>query len=439
MAKEKKIRVEVQKQYAPLLQNRSARYFLYYGGRAGGKSFGFADAILLLGRSSKLFVACVREVQDSIKDSVYKLLKDRADYWGFSDYIFYTDRVENVLTGTRIIFKGLQDNNAQNIKSLEGVDICWIEEGQSISKKSWDILNPTIRKKGSQIWVSMNRELENDPIWVALARNPDDRTVIKKVNYTDNLYCPEEIRYMAEKMKVEDYDGYLHVWGGEPVQQGDNKLIGYKEVHKALETTLQYSATVNVPLIVGVDVARFGDDKTAIARRRGRKAYKIKTYSKLDNVAVANVITALIKDEHPCRVNIDVGAMGAGVVDILLDRGFGNIVRAVNFGEKAQEMERYANRRAEMWGRLKNWLTAELPVSLTDCDGLAEDLTTPCKKYDGLGRLQIEEKAEIKKRLLRSTDVGDALALTFAEMVYPKTIMYEELGQSDFVDDNVYV
>jgi hypothetical protein len=240
-------------------------------------------------------------------------------------------------------------------------------------------------------------------------------------------------------MKVEDYDGYLHVWGGEPVQQGDNKLIGYKEVHKALETTLQYSATVNVPLIVGVDVARFGDDKTAIARRRGRKAYKIKTYSKLDNVAVANVITALIKDEHPCRVNIDVGAMGAGVVDILLDRGFGNIVRAVNFGEKAQEMERYANRRAEMWGRLKNWLTAELPVSLTDCDGLAEDLTTPCKKYDGLGRLQIEEKAEIKKRLLRSTDVGDALALTFAEMVYPKTIMYEELGQSDFVDDNVYV
>lgn len=438
MAKEKKIRVEVQKQYAPLLQNRSARYFLYYGGRAGGKSFGFADAILLLGRSSKLFVACVREVQDSIKDSVYKLLKDRADYWGFNDYIFYTDRVENVITGTRIIFKGLQDNNAQNIKSLEGVDICWIEEGQSISKKSWDILNPTIRKKGSQIWVSMNRELENDPIWVALARNPDDKTIIKKVNYTDNIYCPEEIKYMAEKMKEEDYDGYLHIWGGEPVQQGDNKLIGYKEVHKALEHRLEHTAILNMPLIVGVDVARFGDDKTAIARRRGRKAYKIKTYSKLNNVEVANVITSLIRDEQPARINIDVGGLGAGVYDILVDRGYGSILRSVNFGEKAQESEKYRNRRAEMWGRLKEWLTSELPVSLTDCDGLAEDLTTPNKKYDGLGRLQLEEKDEIKKRLSRSTDVGDALALTFAEMFYPTSIMFAN-NDSEFVDDNVYV
>lgn len=438
MAKEKKIRVEVQKQYAPLLQNRSARYFLYYGGRAGGKSFGFADAILLLGRSSKLFVACVREVQDSIKDSVYKLLKDRADYWGFNDYIFYTDRVENVITGTRIIFKGLQDNNAQNIKSLEGVDICWIEEGQSISKKSWDILNPTIRKKGSQIWVSMNRELENDPIWVALARNPDDKTIIKKVNYTDNIYCPDEIKYMAEKMKEEDYDGYLHVWGGEPVQQGDNKLIGYKEVHKALEHRLEHTAILNMPLIVGVDVARFGDDKTAIARRRGRKAYKIKTYSKLNNVEVANVITSLIRDEQPARINIDVGGLGAGVYDILVDRGYGSILRSVNFGEKAQESEKYRNRRAEMWGRLKEWLTSELPVSLTDCDGLAEDLTTPNKKYDGLGRLQLEEKDEIKKRLSRSTDVGDALALTFAEMFYPTSIMFAN-NDSEFVDDNVYV
>lgn len=439
MAKEKKIRVEVQKQYAPLLQNRSARYFLYYGGRAGGKSFGFADAILLLGRSSKLFVACVREVQDSIKDSVYKLLKDRSDYWGFNDYIFYTDRVENVITGTRIIFKGLQDNNAQNIKSLEGVDICWIEEGQSISKKSWDILNPTIRKKGSQIWVSMNREEENDPIWVALARNPDDKTIIKKVNYTDNIYCPDEIKYMAEKMKQEDYDGYLHTWWGEPVQQGDNKLIGYKEVHKALEYNLRYSENNNLPLVIGVDVARFGDDKTAIARRKGRKAYKIKTYSKLNNVEVANVVTAIIKDENPCRVNIDVGGLGAGVFDILQDRGYGSVIRAVNFSEKAQDLERYHNRRAEMWGRLKDWLTAELPVSLTDCEGLSEDLTTPCKKYDGLGRLQIEEKAEIKKRLTRSTDVGDALALTFAEREYPTSIMFQNYNEAEFVDDNVYV
>lgn len=439
MADAKKIRFEVQKQYAPLYQNRSVRYFLYYGGRAGGKSFGFADALLILGRQNKLFIACVREVQDSIKDSVYKLLKDRADYWGFTDYVFYTDRVDNIATGTRIIFKGLQDNNAQNIKSLEGVDICWIEEGQSITKKSWDILNPTIRKKGSQIWISMNRELENDPIWVALARNPDDKIVIKRVNYTDNIYCPPEMKYLAEKMKEDDYDGYLHVWEGEPVQQGDTKLIGYKEVHKALENKIENSALTNVPLIIGVDVARFGDDKTAIARRKGRKAYKIKTYGKLTTVEVANLVSSIIRDEKPARVNIDIGAMGAGVYDILVDRGYHSIVRAVNFGESAQEQEKYCNRRAEMWARLRDWLTAELPVSLVDCEGLSEDLTTPNKGFDKLGRLLLEKKDEIKKRLGRSTDVGDALALTFAEMVYPSSIMFQSYDDTEFVDDNVYV
>jgi phage terminase large subunit len=149
---------------------------LYWGGRAGGKSFAFADCLLLKARESKLFIACVREVQNSIKDSVYKLLKDRAEYYELVDYRFYEDRIENVITGSRFIFKGLKDQNSQNIKSLEGVDICWIEEGQSISKASWDILDPTIRKAGSEIWVSMNRENENDPIWKAIAADPDERT-----------------------------------------------------------------------------------------------------------------------------------------------------------------------------------------------------------------------------------------------------------------------
>ena len=265
------------------------------------------------------------------------------------------------------------------------------------------------------------------------------KTVIVKVNYTDNIYCPEEMKYLAEKMKEEDYDGYLHVWMGEPVQQGDSKLIGYKEIHKALECKLENNSLIDVPLVIGVDVARFGDDKTAIARRKGRKAFKIKTYAKLSVVEVANLVTSIIRDEQPARVNIDIGAMGAGVYDILVDRGYSSIVRAVNFGEVAQEQEKYYNRRSEMWGRLRDWLNAELPVSIVDCDGLSEDLTTPNKKYDKVGRLLLEKKEEIKKRLGRSTDLGDALALTFAEMHYPSSIMFQRFEEADFVDDNVYV
>ncbi len=404
--------VNILKRFEPLL-NGDQRNKLYYGGRAGGKSFAFADSLLLLGRIKKLFIACVREVQNSIKDSVYKLLKDRADYYGFDDYRFYEDRIENIVTGTRFVFKGLKDQNKQNIKSLEGVDICWIEEGQSITKDSWDVLNPTIRKKGSQIWVSMNREEENDPIWVAIATNPDERTFVGKVNYYDNPYCPEEMKYLAEKCKAEDYDDYLHIWEGEPVQQGNTKLIGVKAVKEAFIPKISETTS---PLVIGLDVARFGDDSTVFCFRKGRLCLKFETYKKKDNVEVANIATNLIKEMHPKRLFIDDTGVGGGVTDILKDRGFGEIVRGINFQSRAINEEMYNNRRAEMWDGIRVWLqdTVQLPKD----EGLLDELCTVNKKFDGRGRLQLESKADVKGRLLRSPDKADALALTFAEPVY---------------------
>ena len=404
--------VDIPKRFKPLLSG-DYRNKLYYGGRAGGKSFAFADCLLLLGRTKKLFIACVREVQNSIKDSVYKLLKDRCDHYEFDDYRFFEDRIENIVTGTRFVFKGLKDQNKQNIKSLEGVDICWIEEGQSITKDSWDVLNPTIRKKGSQIWVSMNREEENDPIWVAIASNPDERTYVGKVNYYDNPYCPEEMKYLAEKCKAEDYDDYLHIWEGEPVQQGNTKLIGVKAVKEAFVPKISETTS---PLIIGLDVARFGDDSTVFCFRKGRLCLKFETYRKKDNVEVANIATNLIKELHPARLFVDDTGVGGGVTDILKDRGFGQIVRGINFQSKAINEEMYNNRRAEMWDGIRLWLqdTVQLPKD----DSLLDELCTVNKKYDGRGRLQLESKADVKERLLRSPDKADALALTFAEPVY---------------------
>ena len=154
--------VEIQEIFLPLLTTHK-RYKLYHGGRGGGKSYAFADAILLLARTKKLRIACIREVQNSIKDSVYQLLKDRCDMHGFSEFIFYEDRVVNSVTGSTIIFKGMNNTNAANIKSLEGVNLTWIEEAQVLSEKSWNILDPTIRTERSEIWLSMNREEEYDP------------------------------------------------------------------------------------------------------------------------------------------------------------------------------------------------------------------------------------------------------------------------------------
>ncbi len=431
------MKVEIARAFQELLTAK-ARYKLYYGGRAGGKSFAFADALLTLATSRKLLIACVREVQSSIKDSVYKLIADRIAYYGLVEYRLYEDRIVNLKNKSKFIFKGIMEHNAQNIKSLEGVDICWCEEAQKISARAWEILNPTIRKPGAEIWLSLNREEEADPVWKALALKPDDETIVRKVNYYDNPYCPENMIKLAQKMKAENYDEYLHVWEGEPRREAGNHLIGRAEVFRAMEAKADVSPAA-APLILGVDVARFGDDKTAVCFRRGRQVYALKTFAKLDVVQVAHLVAGMIAEEKPARVCIDIGGLGAGVYDILAAEGFAEAVMPVNFGEKADNPERYVNRRAEMWHRLAEWLKSPLPVSLPAIDGLVEDLTAPLKMFDSLGRLQLEAKAEIKKRLGRSTDMGDALALTFAIQNAEYLLGGYGGRERAFVDDNVYL
>ena len=406
--------IKIAEPFAPLLTEHK-RIKFYYGGRAGGKSYAFADSLLIKGRQQKLLIACLREIQESIKDSVYRLLCDRIALYELNDYQIYENKIENKITGSKFIFKGLRDQDVQHIKSLEGVDIAWIEEAQTISKRSWEILEPTIRKNGSEIWISMNREQENDPLWIALAAHPDERTLVKKVNYEDNPFCPEEIKIQAQKCRQRSSEDYAHIWLGEPVRQGNNKLIASDVVRRAFVSTILSSSS---PLIIGLDVARFGDDQTVFCFRRGRWCYAFRCYQKLDNVAVANTATNFIKEYHPHRIFMDIGGQGAGVYDILKDRGFSEIIRGIYFGEKAINEERYFNRRAEMWDSVQAWLSSSPQVQLPEDESLFDELTGINKKYDRRGRLQLEEKDEVKKRLGRSPDKADALALTFAEPVY---------------------
>ena len=408
------VKVIIPKPFKPLLRE-SWRYKFYYGGRAGGKSYAFADSILMKARASNIFVACVREVQKSIKESVYKLLCDRIKYYGLNDFSVYEDKIVNIITGSRIIFNGLRDQNAQNIKSLEGVDICWIEEAQTITEKSWEILDPTIRKDGSEIWVSMNRENENDPLWKILAANPDERTLVRKVNYYDNPFCPNEMKIQAEKCKERDYDDYCHIWLGEPTAQGDYKLINSQTVREAMKPKMDSSTS---PLVIGLDIARAGSDKSVFCFRKGRWCYRLQAIRGFDTVEIADLATRYIKDYHPQRLFLDLGNSGAGVYDILIHRGYGEIVRGINFGGKAIQNDRYKNKRAEMWDSVNQWLRGDLPVQIPDDEELFDELCAIERVKVAQDQLQLEDKEEFKKRVGRSPDKADALALTFAEPVY---------------------
>lgn len=208
------------------------RYKVARGGRGSAKSWSFARALIQLGAVTPLRILCTREVQKSIRDSVYKLLCDQITNMGFgSHYDVLTTEIRGA-NGTLFIFSGLADQTVESIKSFEGIDIVWCEEAQAISKRSWDILIPTIRKKGSEIWISYNPELETDETHQRFTINPPDDCISVLVNYSDNPWFPKVLESERLRCKLIDPKGYENIWEGKckPAVEG---AIYYDEVQAA--------------------------------------------------------------------------------------------------------------------------------------------------------------------------------------------------------------
>lgn len=189
------------------------RYKVLYGGRGGAKSWGVARALLIKGVKDPLRILCAREFQVSIKDSVHKLLADQIEALGLSEFYEITNSNIRGRNGTEFSFVGLK-NNIMSIKSFEGVDICWCEEAQTISKTSWNVLIPTIRKDGSEIWVTFNPELESDDTYQRFVISPPDNSIVQKITWRDNPWFPQTLREEKENLEVRDHDAYLNVWEG---------------------------------------------------------------------------------------------------------------------------------------------------------------------------------------------------------------------------------
>jgi phage terminase large subunit len=200
---------------------RPKRYKVLYGGRGGAKSWGIARALLILAAKSPIRVLCTREVQKSIKDSVHLLLKDQITalgYEGLFDPLVAEIRGKpgTPAEGSLFLFAGLSDLTVDSIKSYEGVDIVWVEEAHKVTKNSWKILIPTIRKDGSEIWVSFNPELDSDETYVRFIQNVDDDVVLIPVSYRDNPWFPAELEKERIKLQKQDPEEYENVWEGKP-------------------------------------------------------------------------------------------------------------------------------------------------------------------------------------------------------------------------------
>ena len=200
------------------------RYKVFYGGRGSGKSQAVAQALTFLSSNINLRILCCREVQNSIKDSSYQVLKDMTEKLGIGhEFKFTESEILHMRTGSRFIFSGLL-RNENSIRSKEGIDICWVEEASSVSQRSWDVLIPTIRKPGSELWLTFNPLTVDDPTNVFI-ENPPPNAYVRKVNYWDNPFFPEVLREQMEWDKKNDFEKYLHVWEGYPLTISDAQVF----------------------------------------------------------------------------------------------------------------------------------------------------------------------------------------------------------------------
>jgi len=262
----KTVRIEVSRPFGAALTERN-RYKVWYGGRGSAKSWCVARLLLRQAITKKTRILCARELQNSIADSVHRLLKDQIDTLNLNEYFDVQNTIIKSHNGSEFIFKGVR-HNVLEIKSMEGIDICWVEEAQRVSEESWNILIPTIRKEGSEIWVTFNPYQESDPTYQRFVVNQPPDLLVKRVNWDDNPWFPETLRAEMEYCRRVDYDAYRNIWEGEPLKISDAVVFKNKFEVDCFETP------DDAQLFFGADWG-FSQDPTVLVRCwiRDRRLY----------------------------------------------------------------------------------------------------------------------------------------------------------------------
>ena len=273
------------------------RYKVIYGGRGAGRSWGCARALLLKSIITPTRILCAREVQKSIRDSVHKLLSDQIQHLGISPMFDIQEAVIKVKNGGEFTFSGLSTQTIESIKSMEGIDYVWAEEAHIITKHSWDILIPTIRKDDSEIWITFNPSLETDETYQRFVINPPPDTVIVKLDYHDNPWFPEVLEKERLFCKENDPENYANIWEGQckPAVEG---AIYYHEIQKAIKENKICNVPYDPMLKVHVIMDLGWNDAMSIALvQRQASGLRIIEYIE-DSHKTLDYYSALLKEKR---------------------------------------------------------------------------------------------------------------------------------------------
>ena len=401
------IEQEEKEKVSPKLEafREKKRIKVCYGGRgAGAKSWSIASLIVQRAHRECIRALCTREVQQSLEESVYHLLQETIQKLGYKGWKITKDHIGSPV-GSRFTFRGLKDiRAAQQIKGYEDYDLFWVEEASTVSDTSWNILIPTLRKPGSELWISFNREEEIDPVYERFVIHQRDDSIIVwlEPGKIDNPWWTDELQKELEEDYKRDPDLAEHIWGGEPRAQGQYAVMSRIEVKGAMDRNVFPEGVEEI----GVDVARFGDDKTVMYKRRGLKVIDKKSFVGQDTMRTAKEAWSMADHKPYVNIKVDDTGVGGGVTDRLKE--LGAKVVPVKFGGTANDTRLYSSVADEMW--------FTFPVNEADIpyeNDLMQELSGRRYDFDNKGRRKIESKKDFKKRIGRSPDDSDALLLCF--------------------------
>lgn len=431
-----------------------ARNRVLYGGRASSKSWDAAGFATFLADNIKLRFLCVRQYQNRISESVYALLKIQIERFGLDGrFDIQRDKIYSTETGAEFMFYGLW-RSIDEIKSLESVDVLWIEEAHNLTEEQWKVLEPTIRKEGSQVWVIFNPKLATDFAYRRFVLDPPPDTIIRKINHDENPFLSSTMKRIIEAARLEDPDEFAHIYGGEPLTDDDGSIIRRSWLLAAVDAhkVLKFEPAGRRRL--GFDIADSGQDKCATISAHGSVVLRADMWKAAED----ELLKSCTRAYHQAREfgaditydSIGVGASaGAKFGEINEAVPFAQHVRYAKFnaggavlqpeaiyppgamigGTKNKDM--FSNVKAQAWwmlaDRFRNTFNAvrrgevfpadqmiSLSSDLPFLNQLIDELSTPKRDYDANGRVKVESKKDLGKRDVPSPNLADAAVMAFA-------------------------
>ncbi len=390
-------------------------YFLLEGGRASGKTQSVARFLLYIAQNRRVRICCGREIHNSINESVKTVFLDLIEQYNLS-YIIKKDCLIHKNTNSKIFFKGFREQGSVNIKGLEGVDILWIDEAQSITKTTLDIIVPTIRKKNSVIIFTMNRYTRFDSVYNFCAKR--DECLHININYFDNPYVDEKILNEAQVLKDTNINDYNHIWLGFPLINSNEFLLSSDMLDKAISLEFEADNSYFANSVMSVDLSASGADlcvaKLFVQQNSSVWLEKYtKKWSEADTDITKGKIISLYSNWSPKLLIIDADGLGYPIW-VSIQKIINN---AIGFRGASKAISKFAlNARADGYLALRDYLEKGY-LKLCDKTTLRQ-LEYIKKVYKPNGLIAIQDKKEIRKLHSESPDFADCAMMALYAINY---------------------